>query len=477
MIRDESQFRAIIQIDPPASTSLPPFPPMKVVIVGGGFGGLNAAIGLRSADCEVTLIDRENYHLFQPLLYQVATGSLSPANICAPLRNVLRRQKNATVLQGDVVDFDFEQREIVLKDRRVPFDKLIVAAGMTHSYFGRNAWRQLAPGLKSISEATEIRARVLSAFEQAEWEQNEVERRRLMTFVVVGGGPTGVELAGTLADLAHHTLAKEFRHIHPQTTRVVLVDAESHVLTQFPESLSVKAGEALEKLGVEVRTGLRVSDIDEAGVTLGDERIDAGTVLWAAGVTASPLGEKLATAAGVETDRAGRTLVQPDLSLAGHPDVFVIGDLAHLEDEEGKLIPGVAPAAIQEGKYVAKLIRKRLKGREVSPFRYRDLGSLATIGRAEAVARLGRLQFTGHLAWLLWLFIHLMQLVAFENRLLVLLQWTWSYITRGRSARLITTHPHRPKSAASSEPRPTPREHRPTRPIASEPQLVQSQCE
>ncbi|WP_425397186.1 NAD(P)/FAD-dependent oxidoreductase [Aeoliella sp.] len=419
----------------------------KVVIVGGGFGGLNAAIGLRRADCEVTLVDRENYHLFQPLLYQVATGSLSPANICAPLRNVLKRQKNATVLQGDVVDFDLEAREVVLTDRRVPFDKLVVAAGMAHSYFG-NDWQQLAPGLKTIPEATEIRARVLSAFEQAEWQQDETERRRLLTFVVVGGGPTGVELAGTLADLARHTLAKEFRHIKTPTTRVVLVDAVPHVLSQFPEKLSIKARKSLERLGVEVRTGLRVSEIDSHGVTLeaeqGSERIEAGTVLWAAGVKASPLSKKLAEAAGAETDRAGRVMVEPDLSLAGHSDVFVIGDMAHLEDTDGKLIPGVAPAAIQEGKYVAKLIGKQLKGQSLPAFRYRDLGSLATIGRSAAVARLGRLQFSGHFAWLLWLFIHLMQLVAFENRLLVLMQWMWSYITRGRSARLITTRPGKP---------------------------------
>lgn len=450
---------------------------MKVVIVGGGFGGLNAAIGLRRADCEVTLIDRENYHLFQPLLYQVATGSLSPANICAPLRNVLKRQKNATVLQGDVVDFDMDAREVVLADRRVPFDTLIVAAGMTHSYFGHDVWQDLAPGLKSISEATEIRARVLSAYEQAEWEEDPEERRRLMTFVVVGGGPTGVELAGTLADLARHTLIKEFRHIKPTDTRVVLVDAVQHVLTQFPEELSIKARESLEKLGVEVRTGLRVSDIDTRGVTLGDERIEAGTVLWAAGVTASPLGRKLAAATGAQTDRAGRTMVEPDLSLAGHPDVFVIGDLAHFEDEDGKLVPGVAPAAIQEGKYVAKLIRKRLKGQATSPFSYRDLGSLATIGRAEAVARLGKLQFTGHLAWLLWLFIHLMQLVAFENRLLVLLQWTWSYITRGRSARLITTKSHKPKSDELLDDDPPAIEPRLRRRFEREPELVESHCE
>ncbi|WP_442484387.1 NAD(P)/FAD-dependent oxidoreductase [Aeoliella sp. SH292] len=421
---------------------------MKVVIVGGGFGGLNAALGLRRADCEVTLVDRENYHLFQPLLYQVATGSLSPANICAPLRSVLKRQKNATVLQGEVVDFDVANKELVLEDRRVPFDTLIVAAGMTHSYFGKDAWAQVAPGLKSIAEATEIRARILSAFELAEWETDDEKRKKMLTFVVVGGGPTGVELAGTLADLARHTLPKEFRNIDTASTRVVLVDAAPHVLAAFPEDLSVKAREALEKLGVEVHTGLKVSAIDTDGVTLTtddwEQRIEAGTVLWAAGVKASPLGAKLAAATGAEVDRGGRVMVEPDLSIKNHPNVFVVGDLASLVNGNGKPIPGVAPAAIQEGKYVAKLLRNRIAGKETPVFHYRDLGSLATIGRAAAVAKLGRLKFTGIFAWWLWLLIHLMQLVEFENRILVLMQWTWSYVTRGRSARLITVRPHKP---------------------------------
>lgn len=421
---------------------------MKVVIVGGGFGGLNAALGLRRADCEVTLVDRENYHLFQPLLYQVATGSLSPANICAPLRSVLKRQKNATVLQGEVVDFDIAAKQLVFEDRRVPFDMLIVAAGMTHSYFGKDAWQEVAPGLKSIAEATEIRARVLSAFEQAEWESDEAKRKKMLTFVVVGAGPTGVELAGTLADLARHTLPKEFRHIDTKSTRVVIVDAAPRVLATFTEDLSQKAREALERLGVEVHTGLKVSAIDYDGVTLSTDdwtqRIEAGTVLWAAGVKASPLGAKLAAATGAEIDRGGRVMVEPDLSIKNHPNVFVIGDLASLVNGNGKPIPGVAPAAIQEGKYVAKLLRNRLAGKATPAFHYRDLGSLATIGRAAAVAKLGRLKFTGIFAWWLWLLIHLMQLVEFENRVLVLMQWTWSYLTRGRSARLITVRPHKP---------------------------------
>ncbi len=420
---------------------------MKIVIVGGGFGGLNAALALGRVKAEVTLIDRENYHLFQPLLYQVATGSLSPANICAPLRNVLKWRKNVSVLQGDVVGFDLREREVQLADRALPFDYLIVAAGMKHSYFGHDEWEPLAPGLKSIPEATEIRARVLGAFESAEWESDEARRERLLTFVVVGGGPTGVELAGTLADLARHTLRKEFRHIQTPAARVVLVDGQAQVLSNYPKELSIKAQESLERLGVEVHTGVMVTAVDRNGVTLSqdgkEQQIEAETVLWAAGVQASPLGKKLAEAAGpqVEVDRAGRTHVEPDLSLAGHPNVFVIGDLGHCDDGSGKPLPGVAPVAIQQGRHVAKLIRKRAFGKTLPAFRYRNFGSMATIGRAAAVADIGRLHFSGYLAWLAWLFVHLMALVRFENRVLVLLQWMWSYVTRGRSARLITTQP------------------------------------
>lgn len=416
----------------------------RVVIVGGGFGGLNAALALRRAPVDVTLIDRENYHLFQPLLYQVATGSLSPANICAPLRNVLKRQKNAHVLQGEVEGFDLNTSKVKLAGQSLPFDYLIVAAGMTHSYFGNDHWSNLAPGLKSIAEATQIRARILGAFEQAEWCTDRQQRERLMTFVIVGAGPTGVEMAGTVADLARHTLRREFRSIDTADARIVLVDAVPHVLNNYPEDLSRKAEQSLEKLGVEVRTNQKVAAIDQTGVTLeteaGTERIEAETVLWAAGLKGSPLGVKLAEAAGdqVEVDRAGRPQVEPDLSLPGHPHVFVIGDLAHAVNESGDLLPGVAPNAIQQGKYVARVISRRCQGKSVEPFRYRDLGSLATIGRAKAVADFGKLHFSGYLAWLLWLFIHLMQLVRFENRVLVFFQWVWSYITRGRSARLIT---------------------------------------
>jgi len=420
----------------------------KVVIIGGGFGGLNAAISLRRADVEVTLVDRQNYHLFQPLLYQVATGQLSPANIAAPLRNVLRRQKNAHVLRGEVQDFDLIKNEVVVQGERVPFDTLVVAAGMTHSYFGHDDWQDDAPGLKSIEEATEIRHRVLLAFERAEWEEDPERRRRLLTFVIVGGGPTGVELAGALAELSRHTLTNEFRNINPEDARILLVDAVDRVLNVYPESLSAKATEALHRLGVEIHTGSMVKQIDDRGASLEsngvEQRVDANTVIWAAGVKASPLAIKLAAAAGdqVETDRAGRLYVAPDLSLPGHPNVFVIGDMSHLVDKSGDLVPGVAPAAIQQGQYVAKVIGRRRRGKTVQPFDYRDYGSLATIGRAAAVAKLGKFKFSGYFAWLLWLFIHLMQLVRFENRVLVFLQWMWNYVTRGRSARLITGVDH-----------------------------------
>lgn len=422
--------------------------PHKVVIIGGGFGGLNAAIALRRANVEVTLVDRQNYHLFQPLLYQVATGQLSPANIAAPLRNVLRRQKNAHVLRGEVQDFDLANREVIIQGERLPYDTLIVAAGMTHSYFGNDDWQSDAPGLKSIEEATEIRHRVLLAFERAEWEEDPERRRRLLTFVIVGGGPTGVELAGALAELSRHTLTNEFRNINPEDARILLVDAVDRVLNVYPESLSTKAAESLNRLGVEIHTGSMVKQIDSHGATLDSngtqERIDADTVIWAAGVKASPLALKLAESAGdqVETDRSGRLHVTPDLSLPGHPDVFVIGDMSHLVDNSGDLVPGVAPAAIQQGQYVAKAIDRRLRGKTVKPFDYRDYGSLATIGRAAAVAKLGKFKFSGYFAWLLWLFIHLMQLVRFENRVLVFLQWMWNYVTRGRSARLITGVDH-----------------------------------
>ncbi len=420
----------------------------RIVIVGGGFAGLNAARALRGADVDLTLVDRRNFHLFQPLLYQVATGGLSPGNIAAPLRAILKRQRNCRVLLGDVVDFDLAGRKVILADGHLGYDSLIVAAGARTSYFGQDQWEARAPGLKSIEDALEIRRRVLTAFEQAERETDAARQRALLTFVIVGGGPTGVELAGTLAEIAAHTLRREFRRIHPRDARIVLVDLAPRVLGAFPEDLSHEAESKLRQKGVEVRLGVKVQGVDNGGITLQvgatTELIAAETVLWAAGVQGSPLGTTLARAAGCEPDRAGRVIVQPDLTLPEHPDVFVIGDLAHCPDAregatQGKPLPGVAPVAIQQGTYVARLIVGRLKGRPLPlPFRYFDYGNMATIGRSAAVAQLGGWKFRGLVAWLLWLFVHLMQIVRFENRVLVLWQWAWNYFTFSRSARLIT---------------------------------------
>jgi NADH dehydrogenase len=413
-----------------------------VVIVGGGFGGLYAARSLRRADVEVILIDRQNHHLFQPLLYQVATGGLSPANIAAPLRALLSRQANASVLLGEVFDIDVALRRVILADGEVPYDSLIVATGSTHSYFGHTEWEPYAPGLKTIEDATQIRSRILFAFERAERETDPAETVAWQTFVIVGGGPTGVELAGSVAEIAHSTLKHDFRRIDPSQSRILLVEGLGRVLPPYPEQLSNKAAEGLADLGVETRTGAQVIDITPNFVTLqkGEqtEQIRTHCVLWAAGVQASPLGHVLARETGAELDRSGRVHVLPDLSVKGHPEVFVIGDLAFLLDANGKPLPGLAPVAMQEGAYVARLITRRLKGKSVGPFRYRDHGSMATIGRGKAVVDLRGLRFDGVLAWLVWLFVHLMYLVQFENRVLVLLQWAWHYVTRNRSARLIT---------------------------------------
>lgn len=439
-------------------------PRHRVVIVGGGFGGLNAAQALKRAPVEVTLIDRRNFHLFQPLLYQVATGGLSPANIAAPLRWVLRRQRNCRVLLGTATGFDVHRREVVLEEGRVGYDTLIVAAGATHSYFGHEAWAAWAPGLKTIEDATEIRARILTAFEAAERESDPMRRREWLNFVIVGAGPTGLELAGALAEIAAHSLKHDFRAIDPQEARIVLVEAGPRVLTAYPPDLSAKAADSLRSLGVEIRTGTLVTDISPHGVTVRSgehtEVIPARTVLWAAGVQGSPLAAELAQAVGCALDRAGRILVQPDFSLPGHPEIFVIGDLAHYEQQDGSLLPGVAPAAIQAGRYVARVIIARLQGKPPPVFHYRNLGSLATIGRSRAVADLGRFHFSGFFAWITWLFVHLMQLVSFRNRLLVLLQWAWNYFTYDRSARLITgsstaeSIPCRPQPAGASAPPP-----------------------
>ena len=414
----------------------------QVVIVGGGFGGLHAARSLRQAPVEVTLIDRRNFHLFQPLLYQVATGGLSPANIAAPLRSLLRRQHNARVLLAEVVGVDVAERRVRLHDGDVPYDTLIVATGAGHAYFGHDQWAAVAPGLKTVEDATNIRRRILSAFEAAERETDPERLRAWLTFVIVGAGPTGMELAGAIGELARHTLRQDFRRINPGTARILLFDAAERILPSFPAALSAKAEASLRRLGVSVRTGVTVVDVQPGHVAIRDggaeEAIAAHTVLWAAGVAASPLGKAIADATGAECDRAGRIVVQPDLTVAGHPEIFVIGDLAHLKDDEGRLLPGMAPVAMQQGQYAARLIEARLRGGTCPPFRYRDRGKMATIGRAAAVADLGWIQFSGRLAWLAWLFVHLVNIIELEDRVLVFIQWAWSYFTRNRAARLIT---------------------------------------
>ena len=408
----------------------------RVVIIGGGFAGLNAAQLLKHADAEVTLIDKRNFHLFQPLLYQVATGALSPGEIAAPLRYVLNRQKNTRVLLGEVSDLD--AGEVVLKDgSRVPYDTLIVATGATHHYFGHPEWATLAPGLKSVEDATEIRTRILLAFERAEKETDPAERQANLTFVVVGGGPTGVELAGALGEISRDTLKKDFRHINPADAKIFLIEGEPRLLPSYPPKLSKSAEESLTKLGVQTRNSSRVTEIDKDGVTVktGDKTnpIRTRTVLWAAGVQASPLGKLLESKAGAKLDKSGRVLVEPDLSIAGRPEILVVGDLAAVPK-----VPGVAPAAIQQGRYAAKLVIARLRNEKTKPFHYHDKGSLATIGRNQAVAEIGSFQFSGILAWLAWLFIHLLYIVGFQNRALIALQWAFGYLTYNRGARLIT---------------------------------------
>ncbi len=415
----------------------------RVVIVGGGFGGLYAARSLRRAAVEVTLIDRRNFHLFQPLLYQVATGALSPGEVASPLRYVLNRQKNTRVLLGEVVDIDVPAHEVVLHEgSRVPYDTLIVGTGSTHHYFGHPEWAALAPGLKTIEDATEIRTRILLAFERAEKETDRNEQRANLTFVVVGAGPTGVELAGALGEISRDTLRKDFRAINPADARIFLIEGENRVLPPYPPELSKAAERSLIRLGVQTRTSARVTGIDKNGVTVKDangqeNHFEARTVLWAAGVQASPLGKILAERTGAKLDRVGRIAVGPDLSIAGHPEIFVIGDLAGFE-QDGAQVPGVAPTAMQMGRYAAGAIVGRLKGEASKPFRYWDKGSLATIGRAKAVANIGPFKFSGYLAWMTWLFIHLLYIVEFENRVLILFQWAYDYFTHNRGARLIT---------------------------------------
>lgn len=416
----------------------------RVVILGGGFGGLYAAKALRRAPVEVTLLDRRNFHLFQPLLYQVATGSLSPGEIAAPLRAVLRKQRNAAVLLGDAVDLDVSGRRVILDNGSVEYDTLIVATGMRNFYFGHDEWRAVAPALKSIEDATEIRHKILYAFEAAERESDPAKRREWLTFVVVGAGATGVELAGALGEIAHDTLRHDFRSIDPREARILLLDGQ-RVLPPYPLDLSAAAEKSLIRLGVRSRTGVRVTAVDSGGVVVeggnGKEHIPARTVLWAAGVAASEFGQVLADRAGAKLDRQGRVFVESDLTVPGHPEIVIIGDLANCSHSDGKPLPGVAPVAMQQGRYAARLIRARLAGRTLKPFHYFDKGSLAVIGRAAAVADFGRIHIHGFIAWLAWLFIHLMYIVQFESRLIVFLRWGIQYLTFSRGARLITGSP------------------------------------
>lgn len=406
-----------------------------VVIVGGGFGGLSAAKSLRRAPVEVTLLDRRNHHLFTPLLYQVASAALSPGDIASPIRWILRRQANVEVLLGSVDRIDPSARTVHLADgTEIGYDYIIVAPGATHSYFGHDEWQPWAPGLKTLEDALEIRRRILMAFEKAEREPDAEARASLLTFVIVGGGPTGVELAGALAEIARHSLARDFRHFDPRSAKVVLLEAGPSVLATFPEPLREAARRDLQRIGVEVRTGTPVTRITKGIVEAGTERIAAETILWAAGVAASPLGRSL----GGPVDRAGRVLVNPDLTLPGHPDVFVVGDLASLHGADGHPLPGVAQVAIQMGAHASRNIVRAIEGQPLQAFSYHNLGDMATIGRAAAVANLPWIRLDGLPGWLAWLFVHLLKLIGFRNRLVVMVQWIWAYFTYQRAIRLIT---------------------------------------
>jgi NADH:ubiquinone reductase (H+-translocating) len=416
--------------------------PHHVVIVGGGFGGLHAAQSLGTANVRVTLIDKRNFHLFQPLLYQVATGGLSPADISSPLRSILNKNQNTKVLMGEVRDIDPHQQKIFLRKSEITYDTLIVATGVSHHYFGNDQWASTAPGLKTVEDALEMRRRIFMAFEAAEKETDLEKRRAWLTFVVVGGGPTGVELAGAIAELAYSTLKKDFRNIDTAEAKVVLVEGLDRVLPPYAPELSAKAEASLVKLGVKVQTKALVTNIADNVVTIkqGDqiETVAARTVLWAAGVKASSMGKILSEHTGVELDRVGRVMVEPDLSIKGYPQIFVIGDLANFVKPEGTSLAGVAPVATQEGKYVAELITKRLVGQKLPAFEYFDGGSLSVIGRHSAVADIGSVKLSGFFAWLIWVFVHIYYLIEFDNKLVVFIQWTWSYFTRKRGARLIT---------------------------------------
>ncbi len=426
--------------------------PTRVVVVGGGFGGLQAVAKLRRAPVQVTLVDRRNFHLFQPLTYQVATGALSPGEIAYPLRAIFKRHRNVRVLMAEVADFDLEARELRLRSvdgmpapRSLPYDTLIVAGGSQYSYFGHDEWRRYAIEVKSLESALEARSRLLAAFEAAEMEPDAAIREAWLTFVVVGAGPTGAEMAGQIGELARDTLRRDFRTIDPRSGRILLVEAADRVLTAFPPSLSAKATRSLQGLGVTVLTGQTVVGVGTDGVTIVDatgksERIPSRTVIWAAGVTASSLAARLAELTGAECDRAGRVTTEPGLTLPGHPEVFALGDMVRVRGASGApvVFPGVAPVAMQQGRYIAKVVRARLRSRQSPPFRYRDKGNLATIGRASAVADIKGLRLGGFLAWILWLVVHLWYLIGFQNRLLVLLRWSFSFVTHGRGARLIT---------------------------------------
>ncbi len=422
-------------------TSLP-----HVVIVGGGFGGLYAAKSLKDASVQVTLIDKRNFHLFQPLLYQVATGTLSPADIASPLRVVLSKHKNTQVLLDKVVDIDPEAKKVFLEARdELNYDALIVATGVSHHYFGNDQWQDDAPGLKTVEDALEMRRRIFMAFEAAEKEPDPEKRKALLTFVVVGGGPTGVELAGAIAEIAHQSVKDDFRNIDTTQAQILLFEGMDRILPPYPEESSAHAKQALEQLGVDVLTKTLVTNIADNSVTFrqGDETktINAHTILWAAGVKASFMGKVLAERAGAELDRAGRVIVEPDLSIKNYSDIFVIGDLANFAHQGDRSLPGVAPVAMKEGEYVAKLITKRVEGKTVKPFEYNDFGSMSVIGRNKAVANLNFVRFSGFIAWIIWAFAHIYYLIEFDNKLVVMIQWAWNYITLGRGARLITETP------------------------------------
>ncbi len=426
----------------------------KVVVIGGGFGGLRTVKALRQANVHVTLIDRSNHHLFQPLLYQVATGDLSPANIAAPLRYLFRKQRNCTTLMAEVTDIDVEQRKVVMSDLSVPYDYLVLATGATHSYFGNDHWEKYAPGLKTIDGATEIRARILGAFEAAEREPDPARRAVWMTFVIVGAGPTGVELAGALSEIAYHTLKKDFRNINPNDTRIILIEGGRKPLHVYPDGLSENAAKSLKELQVDLRTDTTVTDIGDGYVSTKSQgqpgRIETKTVIWAAGVAASPLARQLAEKCGATTARAGQINVGADLSVPNHPEIMVIGDCSACPGPEGRPLPGLAPVAMQQGDYAGQRIQALLDGKPFdNPFRYRDRGSMAVIGRFRAVALIGKRQLTGLPAWFVWLAIHLMEITLFSNRVLVMIQWGGTFFFRRRSARLITRGheltPHLPR--------------------------------